>query len=218
MIQKLFEPAPCACQPEACSRQHGGSLPAGSHPSVPQVPESHVALVSIAFSAPEASTSSQAHVHHHHTACTATVAHTGRTHPGSKAHDDEGAITILEHEVHTNTALAVALESKPVVAAEMSQKAAVTHPIAFATRTRAGIALLALSLCMLYALRQGERVCLGRNDIHGTSTRRQDILKSVQDSAGASIRSSSARLLRRTNALLPCAHTWHGWSPCVLPG
>ena len=123
MIQKLFEPAPCACQPEACSRQHGGSLPAGSHPSVPQVPESHVALVSIAFSAPEASTSSQAHVHHHHTACTATVAHMGWTHPGSKAHDDEGAITILEHEVHANTALAVALESKPVVAAEMSQKA-----------------------------------------------------------------------------------------------
>ena len=103
---------------------------------MPQVPESHVALVSIAFSAPEASTSSQAHVHHHHTACTATVAHTGRTHPGSKAHDDEGAITILEHEVHANTALAVALESKPVVAAEMSQKGdtAVSHTRAFATR------------------------------------------------------------------------------------
>ena len=47
----------------------------------------------------------------------------GWTHPGSKAHDDEGAITILEHEVHANTALAVAFESKPLVAAEMSQKA-----------------------------------------------------------------------------------------------
>ena len=58
----------------------------------------------------------------------------GWTHPGSKAHDDEGAITILEHEVHANTALAVALESKPVVAAEMSQKAAVSHTRAFATR------------------------------------------------------------------------------------
>ena len=84
----------------------------------------------------------------------------GWTHPGSKAHDDEGAITILEHEVHANTALAVALESKPVVAAEMSQKAAVSHTRAFATRTRAaGIILLALSLRMLYVLEAG--ACVG---------------------------------------------------------
>ena len=86
----------------------------------------------------------------------------GWTHPGSKAHDDEGAITILEHEVHANTALAVALESKPVVAAEMSQKGdtAVSHTRAFATRTRAaGIILLALSLRMLYVLEAG--ACVG---------------------------------------------------------
>ena len=89
----------------------------------------------------------------------------GWTHPGSKAHDDEGAITILEHEVHANTALAVALESKPVVAAEMSQKA--TRPSvatrAFATRTRAaGIILLALSLRMLYVLEAGACVRAAR--------------------------------------------------------
>ena len=128
------------------------------------MPESHGALVSIVFSAPVASTSSQAHAHHHHTACTATVAHMGWTHPGSKAHDDEGAITILEHEVNANTALVVALESKPVVAAEMSQKGdtAVSHTRAFATRTRtrtAGIILLALSLRMLYVLEAG--ACVG---------------------------------------------------------
>ena len=88
----------------------------------------------------------------------------GWTHPGSKAHDDEGAITILEHEVNANTALVVALESKPVVAAEMSQKGdtAVSHTRAFAMRTRtrtAGIILLALSLRMLYVLEAG--ACVG---------------------------------------------------------
>ena len=81
----------------------------------------------------------------------------GWTHPGSKAHDDEGAITILEHEVHANTALAVALESKPVVAAEMSQKAtrpSVTRELLPRAR--------ALCLRMLYVLEAGAYVRAAR--------------------------------------------------------
>ena len=156
MIQKLFEPAPCACQPEACSRQHGGSRLAGSHPSVPQVPESHGALVSIVFSAPVASTSSQAHAHHHHQHAQQPLLTWAGLTPGARPMMTKGPSRSWSMKSMPTRPWLSRLRASLLWPRRChKRRPSVTRELL----PRAGIILLALSLRMLYVLEAG--ACVG---------------------------------------------------------